>query len=83
MSSFLLASIESFVLQLVVSLINSSRFSPAFFEKGDLDMPIGYQYSVVPFDALKECLPVSIKVLIDRLNDTLHEAMNGADYLCV
>ena len=46
-------------------------------------MPIGYQYSVVPFDALKECLPVSIKVLLDRLNDTLHEAMNGVDYLCV
>ena len=34
-------------------------------------------------DELKECLRVSIEMLLDRLNDRLHEDMDGIDYLCV
>ena len=34
-------------------------------------------------DELKVCLRVSIEMLLDRLNDRLHEDMDGIDYLCV
>ena len=36
-----------------------------------------------PFEEFKECLRVSIRILLDRLNDRLHEDMDGVDYLCV
>ena len=36
-----------------------------------------------PIDELKECLRVGIEMLLERLNDRLHEDMDGVDYLCV
>jgi len=33
-------------------------------------------------DELKECLRVSIEMLLNGLNDRLHEDMDGIDYLC-
>ena len=34
-------------------------------------------------EELKECLGMSIESVLDRLNDRLHEGMDGIDYLCV
>ena len=36
--------------------------------------------AVEPIDELKECLRVSIELLLDRLNDRLHEDMDGVDH---
>ena len=36
--------------------------------------------AVEPIDELKECLRVSIEVLLDRLNDRLHEDMDDVDH---
>ena len=37
--------------------------------------------AVEPVDELKECLRASVKMLLDKLNDRLHEDMDGADFL--
>ena len=39
----------------------------------------------LPVDELKECLRVSIEVLLNglKINDRLHEDMDCVDYLCV
>ena len=39
--------------------------------------------AVEPMDELKECLRASVEMLLDKLNDRLHEDMDGVDYLCV
>ena len=39
--------------------------------------------TVEPMDELKECLRASVEMLLDKLNDRLHEDMDGVDYLCV
>ena len=39
--------------------------------------------AVEPVDELKECLRASVEMLLDKLNDRLHEDMDGVDYLCV
>ena len=39
--------------------------------------------AVEPIDELKECLRASVEMLLDKLNDRLHEDMDGVDYLCV
>ena len=39
--------------------------------------------AVEPMDELKECLRASVEMLLDKLNDRLHEDMHGVDYLCV
>ena len=39
--------------------------------------------AVEPMDELKECLRASVEMLLDELNDRLHEDMDGVDYLCV
>ena len=39
--------------------------------------------AVEPMDELKECLRGSVEMLLDKLNDRLHEDMDGVDYLCV
>ena len=36
-----------------------------------------------PVHELKECLRASVEMLLDKLNDRLHEDMDGVDYLCV
>ena len=36
-----------------------------------------------PIDELKECLRISIEMLLEWLNDRLHGDMDGLDYLCV
>ena len=36
-----------------------------------------------PIEEFKECIRVSIRILLDRLSDRLHEDMDGLDYLCV
>ena len=39
--------------------------------------------AVEPMDELKEFLRASVEMLLDKLNDRLHEDMDGVDYLCV
>ena len=39
--------------------------------------------AVEPVDELKECLRASVEMVLDKLNDRLHEDMDGVDYLCV
>ena len=39
--------------------------------------------AVEHMDELKECLRASVEKLLDKLNDRLHEDMDGVDYLCV
>ena len=39
--------------------------------------------AVEPVDELKECLRASVEMLLGKLNDRLHEDMDGVDYLCV
>ena len=39
--------------------------------------------TVEPMDELKECLRASVEMLLDKLNDKLHENMDGVDQLCV
>ena len=39
--------------------------------------------AVEPMDELKECLRASVEMLLDKLNDRLHEDMDGVDYPCV
>ena len=39
--------------------------------------------AVEPMDELTECLRASVEMLLDKLNDRLHEDMDGVDYLCV
>ena len=39
--------------------------------------------AVEPMDELKECLRASVEMLLDKLNDRLHEDMDGVDYLCI
>ena len=36
-----------------------------------------------PMDELKECLRASVEMLLENLNDRLHEDMDGVDNLCV
>ena len=39
--------------------------------------------AVEPMDELKECLRASVEMLLDKLNDRLHEDMDGVYYLCI
>ena len=39
--------------------------------------------AVEPMDELKECRHASVEMLLDKLNDRVHEDMDGVDYLCV
>ena len=41
------------------------------------------QFNMGAVDELKECLRASVEMLLDKLNDRLHEDMDGVDYLCV
>ena len=59
-----------------------------FVERGDLrDLGTTTEHSnmaaVEPMDELKECLHASVEMLLDKLNDRVHEDMDGVDYLCV
>ena len=78
-------------LQLVDSSCHLSTRHVAFqvfVEGGDLrDLGTTTEHSnmaaVEPMDELKECLHASVEMLLDKLNDRVHEDMDGVDYLCV
>ena len=91
------SSTRRITFQLVMSPFNSScRLSTlratisctVLGKRGDLrDLGTTTEQSnmaaVEPMDELKECLRASVEMLLDKLNDRLHEDMDGVDYLCV
>ena len=91
------SSTRRITFQLVMSPFNSScRLSTlrvtisctVLGKRGDLrDLGTTTEQSnmaaVEPMEELKECLRASVEMLLDKLNDRLHEDIDGVDYHCV
>ena len=81
------SSTRRITFQLVVSPFNSSCNDLAHCSWDLRDLGTTTKQSnmaaVEPVDELKECLRASVEMLLDKLNDRLHEDMDGVDYLCV
>ena len=71
-----------------LSTLRATISCTALGKRGDLrDLGTTTEQSnmaaVEPMDELKECLRASVEMLLDKLNDRLHEDMDGVDYPCV
>ena len=81
------SSTRRITFQLVVSPFNSSCNDLVHCSWDLRDLGTTTKQSnmaaVEPVDELKECLRASVEMLLDKLNDRLHEDMDGVDYLCV
>ena len=81
------SSTRRITFQLVVSPFNSSCNDLVHCSWDLRDLGTTTKQSnmaaIEPVDELKECLRASVEMLLDKLNDRLHEDMDGVDYLCV
>ena len=84
---FVYSSTRRITFQLVVSPFNSSCNDLVHCSWDLRDLGTITKQSnmaaVEPVDELKECLRASVEILLDKLNDRLHEDMDGVDCLCV